>query len=228
MDTTSPTSGLRKMARAQVIPSWLHRPSRMAGGRADCILPATTSSSVRTRTHGASVSTTVPPTIVSHWRQLRVLMLTDSPSQHRKWYREFERRLQLRFNFVENRKVLQYLQDHDLTATFFVVGSRVVSRPDTLIAEYMAGNEISAHTWSHPVRHPALLTSHKSSLTCPAVDPSTATHIPDKRANRRRARLDPPGYQDRAGSDADDHASTVRRHRSVHWWSQTRPLVFTL
>ena len=98
MDTTSPTSGLRKMARAQVIPSWLHRPSRMAGGRADCILPATTSSSARTRTHGASVSTTVPQTTVSHWRQLRVLMLTDSPSQHRKWYREFERRLQLRTN----------------------------------------------------------------------------------------------------------------------------------
>ena len=37
-------------------------------------------------------------------------------------------------------------------ATFFVVGSRVVSNPNTLITEYMMGNEISVHTWSHHVR----------------------------------------------------------------------------
>ncbi|RPD76874.1 hypothetical protein L226DRAFT_532889 [Lentinus tigrinus ALCF2SS1-7] len=47
-------------------------------------------------------------------------------------------------------KVLQYLSDHDLTATFFTVGSRVVSYPEILIDEYMAGHEISVHTWSHP------------------------------------------------------------------------------
>ncbi|RDX40544.1 hypothetical protein OH76DRAFT_1366073 [Lentinus brumalis] len=46
-------------------------------------------------------------------------------------------------------KLLKYLDDHDLSATFFVVGSRVVSYPDILIAEYMAGHEISVHTWSH-------------------------------------------------------------------------------
>ena len=37
-------------------------------------------------------------------------------------------------------------------ATFFVVGSRVVSFPNTLVTEYMMGNEISVHTWSHHVR----------------------------------------------------------------------------
>jgi peptidoglycan/xylan/chitin deacetylase (PgdA/CDA1 family) len=37
-------------------------------------------------------------------------------------------------------------------ATFFVVGSRVIERPDVLIEEYMAGHEISVHTWSHHVR----------------------------------------------------------------------------
>ena len=36
-------------------------------------------------------------------------------------------------------------------ATFFVVGSRVIERPAVLIEEYMAGHEISVHTWSHRV-----------------------------------------------------------------------------
>ena len=51
------------------------------------------------------------------------------------------------------RKLLRYLDDHDLSATFFVVGSRVVSYPNILIAEYMAGHEISVHTWSHHVSY---------------------------------------------------------------------------
>ncbi|KAI0704513.1 hypothetical protein C8T65DRAFT_245077 [Cerioporus squamosus] len=46
-------------------------------------------------------------------------------------------------------KLLKYLDDHDLSATFFVVGSRVVSYPDILIDEYMSGHEIAVHTWSH-------------------------------------------------------------------------------
>lgn len=36
------------------------------------------------------------------------------------------------------------------TTTFFVVGSRVISRPAMLQSEYMAGHQISVHTWSHP------------------------------------------------------------------------------
>ena len=53
------------------------------------------------------------------------------------------------------RKLLNYLTEKDLQATFFVVGSRVVSNPNTLITEYMMGNEISVHTWSHHVRSAA-------------------------------------------------------------------------
>ncbi|KIM22204.1 carbohydrate esterase family 4 protein [Serendipita vermifera MAFF 305830] len=34
-------------------------------------------------------------------------------------------------------------------ATFYVVGARVVSRPEILVYEYMNNHEISIHTWSH-------------------------------------------------------------------------------
>ncbi|KAI9620872.1 hypothetical protein H4Q26_013543 [Puccinia striiformis f. sp. tritici PST-130] len=46
--------------------------------------------------------------------------------------------------------VLQYLDENKLKATFFVVGSRAVSSPDILRAEYMAGHQLCLHTWSHP------------------------------------------------------------------------------
>ncbi|KAJ7464618.1 hypothetical protein FB451DRAFT_1264072 [Mycena latifolia] len=46
--------------------------------------------------------------------------------------------------------LLGYLAEKSLSATFFVVGSRVIQYPDLLINEYMAGHEISVHTWSHP------------------------------------------------------------------------------
>ncbi|KAJ7452869.1 hypothetical protein FB451DRAFT_1520923 [Mycena latifolia] len=47
--------------------------------------------------------------------------------------------------------LLGYLAEKSLSATFFVVGSRVIEYPDLLINEYMAGHEISVHTWSHPL-----------------------------------------------------------------------------
>ncbi|KAI5449893.1 chitin deacetylase [Naganishia albida] len=46
--------------------------------------------------------------------------------------------------------LLDYLNQQDLTTTFFVVGSRVISRPEMLVSEYVAGHQISIHTWSHP------------------------------------------------------------------------------
>jgi peptidoglycan/xylan/chitin deacetylase (PgdA/CDA1 family) len=46
--------------------------------------------------------------------------------------------------------LLDYLNEVNLTTTFFVVGSRVISRPEMLQSEYMAGHQISIHTWSHP------------------------------------------------------------------------------
>lgn len=53
-------------------------------------------------------------------------------------------------------KVLKYLSDKALSATFFIVGSRVMERPDILRAEYMAGHHIAVHTWSHAVPLTAL------------------------------------------------------------------------
>jgi len=46
--------------------------------------------------------------------------------------------------------VLKYLDDNKLKATFFIVGSRAISSPDILRAEYMAGHQLCLHTWSHP------------------------------------------------------------------------------
>ena len=47
-------------------------------------------------------------------------------------------------------RLLNYMVENDLKATFFVVGSRAISRPQMLQYEYMAGNQISVHTWAHP------------------------------------------------------------------------------
>lgn len=46
--------------------------------------------------------------------------------------------------------VLQYLDQNKLKATFFIVGSRAISHPEILRAEYMASHQLCIHTWSHP------------------------------------------------------------------------------
>ncbi|KZT23793.1 carbohydrate esterase family 4 protein [Neolentinus lepideus HHB14362 ss-1] len=46
--------------------------------------------------------------------------------------------------------LLNYLDEQSLKSTFFVVGSRALSYPATLQAEYMGGHQIAVHTWSHP------------------------------------------------------------------------------
>ncbi|KAF8527955.1 glycoside hydrolase/deacetylase [Hysterangium stoloniferum] len=46
--------------------------------------------------------------------------------------------------------LVQYLNQQSLKTTFFVVGSRAISRPDFLRSEYMGGHQIAVHTWSHP------------------------------------------------------------------------------
>ncbi|KAI5475932.1 chitin deacetylase, carbohydrate esterase family 4 protein [Pseudohyphozyma bogoriensis] len=46
-------------------------------------------------------------------------------------------------------KLLDFLYENDLLATFFVVGSRAVSRPQMLQTAYMMGHQISVHTWAH-------------------------------------------------------------------------------
>lgn len=45
--------------------------------------------------------------------------------------------------------LLDYLNQNNLKSTFFVVGSRVLSRPEMLQSEYVSGHQISIHTWSH-------------------------------------------------------------------------------
>ncbi|CAG8511761.1 3257_t:CDS:2 [Funneliformis mosseae] len=47
-------------------------------------------------------------------------------------------------------KLLNKLKEHNLKATFFVVGSRIVMNHETLKAAHDAGHNIAVHTWSHP------------------------------------------------------------------------------
>ncbi|EUC59077.1 chitin deacetylase [Rhizoctonia solani AG-3 Rhs1AP] len=46
-------------------------------------------------------------------------------------------------------KVLNYLEDKKIKATFYVIGSNVIDKPAILQATYLAGHEIALHTWSH-------------------------------------------------------------------------------
>ncbi|KAH9913931.1 uncharacterized protein B0H18DRAFT_1047149 [Fomitopsis serialis] len=46
--------------------------------------------------------------------------------------------------------LLQYFAQQDLRATFFAIGSRIMERPAILQDEYMSGNQVAVHTWSHP------------------------------------------------------------------------------
>ena len=54
-------------------------------------------------------------------------------------------------NLLIARTLLNYLTEKKIHATFFVVGSRVIERPQVLTEQYMSGHEISVHTWSHRV-----------------------------------------------------------------------------
>lgn len=46
-------------------------------------------------------------------------------------------------------RLLNLLQSQNIQSTFFIVGSRAVSRPEMVQAEYMLGHQISVHTWAH-------------------------------------------------------------------------------
>jgi len=46
-------------------------------------------------------------------------------------------------------KVLNYLEDKKLKATFFIIGSNAIDKPEILQATYIAGHEIALHTWTH-------------------------------------------------------------------------------
>ncbi|BEJ15126.1 hypothetical protein CspHIS471_0408930 [Cutaneotrichosporon sp. HIS471] len=46
--------------------------------------------------------------------------------------------------------LLDYLEEKNIKSTFFLVGSRVISYPSMVVTEYLAGHQLSIHTWSHP------------------------------------------------------------------------------
>ena len=47
-------------------------------------------------------------------------------------------------------KLLKYLREADVKATFFMVGKNVAEHPDVAKSVAAAGHEIGVHTWSHP------------------------------------------------------------------------------
>jgi len=53
--------------------------------------------------------------------------------------------------------LLNYLNANKLKTTFFVVGSRAISRPDVLQAEYMSGHQV-LNANSHPLGTVILMT----------------------------------------------------------------------
>lgn len=48
-------------------------------------------------------------------------------------------------------QILGVLKKHQVKATFFVVGERVIQYPETVKLIYQEGHEIGNHTWSHHV-----------------------------------------------------------------------------
>ncbi|GAA5891295.1 hypothetical protein JCM8208_002575 [Rhodotorula glutinis] len=46
-------------------------------------------------------------------------------------------------------RLLNLLESQGLKSTFFIVGSRAISRPEMIQTEYMLGHQLSVHTWAH-------------------------------------------------------------------------------
>ncbi|GAA5876922.1 hypothetical protein JCM8547_006311 [Rhodosporidiobolus lusitaniae] len=46
-------------------------------------------------------------------------------------------------------RLLNLLEQQNLKSTFFIVGSRAISRPEMVQTEYMLGHQLSIHTWAH-------------------------------------------------------------------------------
>lgn len=63
-------------------------------------------------------------------------------------------------------RLLDWLDKNNMKSTFFVVGSRAISRPEILQYQYLAGHQIAAHTWAHPAMTSAyrLLTSSEANI----------------------------------------------------------------
>lgn len=79
-------------------------------------------------------------------------------------------------------KLLNYMNEKNIKSTFFVVGSRALEYPQLLVEEYMAGHEISVHTWAHPVRQ--FRVSAKLMQAQKLISSFSGSHLPYHGANR--------------------------------------------
>jgi peptidoglycan-N-acetylglucosamine deacetylase len=75
-------------------------------------------------------------------------------------------------------RLLDVLAKHGVKATFFMVGSYVVKRPDIARAVALAGHEIGNHTWSHPnlIWCPAGQVKSELERTGKALDETVGPH----------------------------------------------------
>jgi hypothetical protein len=105
---------------------------------------------------------------------------------------------------------LNFLTTRNLIATFFVVGSRVIERPQVLVEEYMAGHDISVHTWSHRVGISCGLLDNYSDAS------SVASYFLDKRTNCSRVGMDSSCDQQGARRYPYHHATPLRRYWYDH------------
>jgi peptidoglycan/xylan/chitin deacetylase (PgdA/CDA1 family) len=73
-------------------------------------------------------------------------------------------------------QVLETLHAFDVQATFFVIGQKVVRRPDLVKAEIAAGHRVENHTWDHPhlTRLPVAEASREMSRTTSAIEAAGA------------------------------------------------------
>ena len=89
-------------------------------------------------------------------------------------------------------RLLALLTAQNIKSTFFIVGSRAISRPEMVQAEYMMGHQLSVHTWACVFQLPR---------TDPVLTPSLwriqtpGTHDYDQRADCGRAGMDEEGHQ---------------------------------
>lgn len=103
--------------------------------------------------------------------------------------------------------LLKFLDEKQLKSTFFVVGSRVLSFPSTLQYEYMAGHQISIHTWSH--RQLTTLTNEQVRV----LNSYFCRHYPEPwHTDHRRTRLVEKDHQGRYRRDPELHASSLWRY----------------
>lgn len=95
-------------------------------------------------------------------------------------------------------RLLNLLEAQDISTTFFIVGSRAISRPEMVQAEYMLGHQLSVHSWAHSslttlsneeiVRQEILLTANSLLILTPQTLSSDRRARMDKENHSRHYR----------------------------------------